>query len=183
MAAVVAEGDLREEAVGGRGLPRDVGRRVRRPGSPVLGLEPLADRVAEVLRPLLRDLGEVPHTLAVALGSAVAQLVRARQPVWGGHPYVEPVVEALKPERQRFLRGLVIPRPRRLPVGVAEGIRFIPVIRLDFPVLDGPVGQQPAAGQGQRLAGQLPPVGEVLLGDGPLEFAAGDPAILHDARL
>ena len=86
MVAVVAEGDLREDAVGGRGLPRDVGYRVRRPRSPVLGVEPLADRVAEVLRPLLRDLREVPHTLAVALGSAVAQLVRARQPVWGGHP-------------------------------------------------------------------------------------------------
>ena len=91
MGAVVAE------AMGGRGLPRDVGRKVRRPRSPVLGVEPLADRVAEVLRPLLRDLGEVPHTLAVALGTAVAQLVRARLSVRRGHPYVEPVVEALEP--------------------------------------------------------------------------------------
>ena len=52
-AAVVAEGDLGEEAVGGRGLPRDVGRWVRRPRSSVLGVEPFADRVAEVLCPLL----------------------------------------------------------------------------------------------------------------------------------
>ena len=67
MAAVVAEGDLGEEAVGGGRLPRDVRRRVRCARPPVLGVEAFVDRVAEVLRPCLRDLAEVPHALAVAV--------------------------------------------------------------------------------------------------------------------
>ena len=61
---------------------------------------------------------------------------------------MEPVVEALEPGRQRLLRGLVIPRCGRLSVGVAEGIRLIPVVRPDFPVPDGLASQQPLAGQG-----------------------------------
>ena len=136
MAAVVAEGDLREEAVGGRGLLRDVGLRVRRTGPPVFGVRAFADRVAEVLRPFLPDLGEVPHALAIALGPAMAQLVGARQAVRGGDPHVQPIVEVVKPRRQRLLGGLVVPRPGSLAVWVAEGIHFIPVVRLDRPVLD-----------------------------------------------
>ena len=42
------------------------------PRSPVVTEEPFADRKAEVLGPLLRDLGEIPHNLDVALGTAVA---------------------------------------------------------------------------------------------------------------
>ena len=105
VAAVVAEGNLGEEAVGGGWLPRDVGRRVRRARLPVHGLQAFADRVAEVLCPFLRDLGEVPHALAVALGPAMAQLVRARQAARGGYPHVEPIAEVPKPGRQRLLKG------------------------------------------------------------------------------
>ena len=60
----------------------------------------------------------------------------------------------------------MIPSPGCLSVGVAEGIRLIPVVRANLPVLDGPAGQQPTAGQGQRLARQLPPIGKVLRGHG-----------------
>ena len=96
VAAVVAEGDLGEEAVGGGGLPRDVGRRVRRARLPVHGLQAFADRVAEVLCPFLRDLREVPHAPAVALGPAMAQLVRASQAARGGYPHIEPVNRRLR---------------------------------------------------------------------------------------
>ena len=72
MAAVVAEGDLEEVAVGGSGLPRDVGRRVWCGRTPVLGVEAFADGVVEVLFPFLRHLGEIPHAVAVALGPAMA---------------------------------------------------------------------------------------------------------------
>ena len=109
--AVVAAGDLSEEAVGGRGLPRDVGRWVRVAGPLVLGVSTRADCVEEVFSALLRDLGEVPLALGVALGRAVAQLVRAHQAVRGGDPHFEPIVEVLKPGRQQVLRGLVVPRP------------------------------------------------------------------------
>ena len=90
MAAVVAEGNLGKEAVWGGGLPWDVGLRVRCASSLVFGVEALADCLVEVLRPFLRDLREVPHALAVALGPAMAYLVRARQAVRGGYPYVDP---------------------------------------------------------------------------------------------
>ena len=69
--------------MGGGGLPQDIGRWVRRARTAVLGVEAFADCVVEVLHPFLRDLGEILHALAVALGSAMAQLVRARQVVRG----------------------------------------------------------------------------------------------------
>ena len=47
VAAVLAKGDLGEEAVGGGGLPRTIGRWVWRSRAAVLGLEPFADRVAD----------------------------------------------------------------------------------------------------------------------------------------
>ena len=83
--------------MGGGRLPWDVGRRDRRTRPPVLDVEAFADRVAEVLGPFLRDLGEVPTTLAVALGPAMAHLVRACQAVRGGSPHIEPIVEVVKP--------------------------------------------------------------------------------------
>ena len=116
MAAVVAEGELGKEALGGGGLPWEVGLRVRCARSPVFGVQAPADCVAEVLRPFLRDLGQVPHALAVTVSPAMAQLVRARQAIRGGDPHAEPMVEVLKPRRQRLLGGLVIPRPGRLTV-------------------------------------------------------------------
>ena len=61
MAAVVAGGHLGDKAVKVRGLPRDVGRRVRLARLPVLGVEAFAVRMAEVYHLFLRDLGEVPH--------------------------------------------------------------------------------------------------------------------------
>ena len=72
------------------------------------------------------------------------------------------------------------PRPR--PPLCRGCRRHLPYIRPELP-LDGPAGQQPAAGQGQRLAGELPPIGEVLWGHGAPELSAGDPAILHNACL
>ena len=76
-----------------------------------------------------------------------------------------------------------MPRPGRLSVGIAEGICLIPVVRLDFAVVDGPAGQQPSAGQRWRLARKMPPIGKVLGGDGSSEPSASDTAISHDARL
>ena len=73
VAAVVAEGDLGEEAVGCGGLRRNVGRWVRRARAPVLRVEAFTDRVADVLCLLIRELGEKPHALAVALGPALPE--------------------------------------------------------------------------------------------------------------
>ena len=91
MAVVVVEGNLGKEALGGRGLPWDVGRRDRCARWPVFGVKALADCVVEVLRPFLRDVTEVPHALAVALGPTMLQLVRAHHSVRGGDPHVEPL--------------------------------------------------------------------------------------------
>ena len=187
VAAVVADGDLGDEGGsggGGGGRPA-AGRRTLGPRSraPVLGVEPFADRMAEVLRPLLRDLGEILHALAAALGTAVAQLVRARKAAWRGHPHLKAIVEALQPRRQRLLRGLVMPRPGFISVGIAKGICLFPVVRPDPLVLDGPSGQQPTASQGSRLARELPPLRKVLRGDNAPELSSGDAAILHDTRL
>ena len=182
MVAVVGEGDLAEEAVGGSRLPREVGRRVWHARSPVLGVQALADSMAEVLRPLLRDLGQVPHALAAALGSTMAQVVRARQAVRAGYPHVEPIVEVVKPGQQRLLGGLVITRPGGLAVWIAEGIPLIPGVRPDLPVLDCLTGQYRAVGPGQGLARHLPPKGKVLRGRGAPELPAAGPVVLHDAR-
>ena len=92
MVAVVAKGDLREEAVGGGRLPRNVGCRGRHARLPVLGVHTVADNVAEVPRPFVRDLGDVPHAVAVALGPTVVHVVQARQAIPGGYPHVEPIV-------------------------------------------------------------------------------------------
>ena len=89
----------------GGGLPQDLGRRIRRTTPPVLRVEAFGNRVAEVVRPFLRDLGEVPHTLAVALGAAMARLVRSSQIVREGHPHVEPIVEGQRPWQHRLLEA------------------------------------------------------------------------------
>ena len=68
MAAIVAEGDFGNEAMGGGGLPRGVGRSVRGARALVLKVKSFADCVAEVLRALLLGLGEIHHALAVAHG-------------------------------------------------------------------------------------------------------------------
>ena len=88
VAAVVAEGDLGEETVGGRRLARDVGRRVSGVGPLVLDVQTRADHVAGVFCAFLGDLGEVPHALAVASGRVEVQLIRAREAVRGGDPHV-----------------------------------------------------------------------------------------------
>ena len=168
---------------GAAGLPRDVGRQVRHPGSPVLGVEPLADRVAEVLHPLVRDLGEVPHALAVALGPR------------RGSACTGPPTRMGRPPIRRARRRSAGARVTEIPPGPRDPTPLHPLGRgcrrhsphpsrpTRIPRASWPSGQQPAADQGQRLARQLPPVGEVLWGDGSPEVAAGDPAILHDARL
>ena len=95
--AVVAEGDLGKEAVGGRERPQDVGCWVRGTGPLVFGLQTLADCVAEYSVHFSDILEKYPHTLAIALCPAIAQLVWARQAVRGGDPHIQPIVEVLKP--------------------------------------------------------------------------------------
>ena len=111
-----------------------------------------------------------------------AAFVRARQAVRGGYPNFDPIVEGLKSGRHRLLGGLLIPCCGCLAVWVAKGIRLIPVVRPDLPVLDGQAGQQPAAGHRERLAQQLPPIREVLRGHSAPELPAGYASVVHDAR-
>ena len=77
----------------------------------------------------------------------------------------------------------MIPRPGRVAVGIAEGNRLILVVRQTSPCWMAQPTNSQTAGRGQLFARQLPLIGEVLRGHGAPRLSAGDPAILHNARL